>query len=334
MSLPTFANIAIGLIFIYLILSLLASEVQEIISSLLELRAKGLKQGIKTILGESHLGKDSKITNLLYEHSLISALNQKSFFGRQLNRKSIGPAYIPAEIFSATLFSILNKESAKSQSRDEGKSLDLNNMEGMNIPQIINEIDALNLPPELRDNLVALVLRAERNTTHFREEVERWFDRSMERAGGSYKRDAKVWAIFIGFLIALSSNADTLNIFSKLSKDGAISESIASYVKKEQEKCSKQEEVKRLDCLSQAINNDDLTKLALPIGWESSDLNLKSSSNIGANLKNGFLKIIGWLLTGIAISMGSSFWFDLLNKVINVRYTGSNPAEANAKKAK
>jgi hypothetical protein len=329
MSLPTFVNIAIGLIFIYLILSLLASEIQEIISSFLELRAKGLKQGIRTILGESNLEKDSKITNLLYEHSLISALNQQSFFGRRLRRKSLGPAYIPAETFSAALFGVL-----KQQSENLEKKLDLNDMSGMNVPDIIKEIKDLRLPKELENNLISLVLRAERNTTHFREEVEKWFNRSMERACGSYKRDAKVWAIFIGFCIALFSNSDTLNIFSKLSKDEAISASIASYVKKEQEQCSQKEEAKRIDCLSQAINNDDLTKLALPIGWESSDLNFNNSRNIGENLKNGFLKIIGWLLTGIAISMGSYFWFDLLNKVINVRYTGSNPAEENAKKPK
>jgi len=34
---------------------------------------------------------------------------------------------------------------------------------------------------------------------------------------------------------------------------------------------------------------------------------------------------MGWGLTAIAISMGSSFWFDILNKLINVRNTGSKP---------
>jgi hypothetical protein len=37
------------------------------------------------------------------------------------------------------------------------------------------------------------------------------------------------------------------------------------------------------------------------------------------------LLIIGWLITGIAISMGAAFWFDLLGRLVNVRNTGSKP---------
>jgi hypothetical protein len=31
------------------------------------------------------------------------------------------------------------------------------------------------------------------------------------------------------------------------------------------------------------------------------------------------LKIIGWLLTALAVSLGAPFWFDLLNKFIVIR---------------
>jgi hypothetical protein len=33
------------------------------------------------------------------------------------------------------------------------------------------------------------------------------------------------------------------------------------------------------------------------------------------------LKLLGWLITGIAISLGAPFWFDLLNKFMIVRST-------------
>jgi hypothetical protein len=39
-----------------------------------------------------------------------------------------------------------------------------------------------------------------------------------------------------------------------------------------------------------------------------------------------FIRVLaGWLLSGIAISMGAPFWFDLLGKVMNVRNTGAKP---------
>jgi hypothetical protein len=35
--------------------------------------------------------------------------------------------------------------------------------------------------------------------------------------------------------------------------------------------------------------------------------------------------IFGWLITALAISLGAPFWFDLLNKFINLRNAGKNP---------
>ena len=40
-----------------------------------------------------------------------------------------------------------------------------------------------------------------------------------------------------------------------------------------------------------------------------------------------WLKLLGLLLTAIAISLGAPFWFDLLNKVISIRSAGRSPAE-------
>jgi hypothetical protein len=31
---------------------------------------------------------------------------------------------------------------------------------------------------------------------------------------------------------------------------------------------------------------------------------------------------LGWLVSGFAISMGSTFWFNVLKKVVNVRNSG------------
>ena len=50
MSLPLVLDVAIGLAFIYLILSLLASEIQELLTTLLQWRAKHLKDSIEVLL--------------------------------------------------------------------------------------------------------------------------------------------------------------------------------------------------------------------------------------------------------------------------------------------
>jgi len=46
-----------------------------------------------------------------------------------------------------------------------------------------------------------------------------------------------------------------------------------------------------------------------------------------------FLTVLGgWLATIAALSLGAPFWFDLMNKVANVRSAGNIPAST--KKAK
>lgn len=50
MSLPIVIEIAIGLIFIYLTLSLVASEIQEILSALFQWRAEHLKRSIEQLI--------------------------------------------------------------------------------------------------------------------------------------------------------------------------------------------------------------------------------------------------------------------------------------------
>jgi hypothetical protein len=39
-------------------------------------------------------------------------------------------------------------------------------------------------------------------------------------------------------------------------------------------------------------------------------------------------RLLGWMLTILAISLGAPFWFDMLNKLVNVRSAGKSPDEA------
>jgi hypothetical protein len=40
------------------------------------------------------------------------------------------------------------------------------------------------------------------------------------------------------------------------------------------------------------------------------------------------VKLFGWILSGVAISMGAGFWFEALNKIINIRNAGKKPPSA------
>jgi hypothetical protein len=44
-------------------------------------------------------------------------------------------------------------------------------------------------------------------------------------------------------------------------------------------------------------------------------------------------KVLGWFVTGLALSLGAPFWFDLLGKFMNIRGAGPKPDRADAVKA-
>lgn len=63
----------------------------------------------------------------------------------------------------------------------------------------------------------------------------------------------------------------------------------------------------------------------IPLGWTKD--NMPSGSCKGKAIAWAY-KIFGLLLTACALLLGAPFWFDLINKFINVRGTGKKPEEA------
>ncbi len=201
--------------------------------------------------------------------------------------------------------------------------------------EIENHVEAKfkKLPSSLRDTLTALakktelkVNKAELQMKHFQTEVESWFDKSMDRAGGVYKRNAKGVAFMIGFAIAFLANADTLHIISRLSKDSALRNTIAQNAG--QVISNNPKETKDFKSLKKQTE-EVLKEIPFPMGWESDNLEQQINWRWDSKKTFPFHKIwkmmTGWIISGSAISMGASFWFEILGKLINVRNTGSRP---------
>ena len=74
---------------------------------------------------------------------------------------------------------------------------------------------------------------------------------------------------------------------------------------------------------------DALDDVSLPIGWNKHNLQgqAKQEMQLGAVKIPFFQRLVGWFISGIAISMGSSFWFNLLGKVIDIKNIGKKSWE-------
>jgi len=82
MNLPVVLDIALGLVFTYLILSLLASEIQELIATVLQWRAVHLKKSIEIFLAGDVKNSDTKdvldLVNRIYNNPIIRSINQET----------------------------------------------------------------------------------------------------------------------------------------------------------------------------------------------------------------------------------------------------------------
>ena len=86
MNIQLILSVSLSLIFIYLILSLLASEIQELISTVFQWRAEHLRKSIEILLGgdvdKLEEARVIQLTNQIYDNPLIQSINQqaKGFF--------------------------------------------------------------------------------------------------------------------------------------------------------------------------------------------------------------------------------------------------------------
>jgi hypothetical protein len=195
---------------------------------------------------------------------------------------------------------------------------------------IYQEIVELNqlLPESLQKSLSRITENAhqksqssEEELTRFKQELENWFNQSMDRASGVYRRNSKGIGITIGVIIAIITNADTVLIINTFAKDSTLRESVKKYADTLVEKQititpGNYEPIQKE--VNQALNN-----LVLPLGWNPK--NVEEQESLDKDSIPYLKRIIGWLISGVALSMGGSFWFDLLGKIMIVRNAGKIP---------
>lgn len=388
-------DVAIGVIFVYLLLSLICSSVNEIIESFLKKRADYLERGIKELLRGMTVGKsdanvvtspdvaitsppqgnnekataDDSLTATIYTHPLIAGLYDGNYselpssdsnsslipvIGAARRRKL--PSYIPARNFALAFMDTVFPETIESPGTNKS------------LQQIRDSINSI--PNEqLRKTLLPLINAAEGDINKLRANIEAWYNSSMDRVAGWYKRRAQTIILILGLIVAVYINADTITIVKRLSNDRATRDSLVAasqeYVKADvarnsaapnpsptvapsptatPEACQKEENSTKCICAKDAnspecklkTNYDKIQSLGLPVGWHRFED--EKSRFLGISLfkfspyfpedfsgrnedPSALLKILGWLMTAAAISLGAPFWFDLLNKFMVVRST-------------
>jgi hypothetical protein len=182
-----------------------------------------------------------------------------------------------------------------------------------------------------------------------RGQVEGWFNEKMDRVSGWYKRKTQFFLFVIGLVLAVALNADTLMLGRTLWNNPNLRDSVTAtaqeIVRSGQSLCktAAPSEGKSFDeqltCLSDEVGQ--VKGLGLPLGWPTPrGLDVRHPSTLfrglsgdprtwGTTRYGGQLgeKLLGLLLTALAVSLGAPFWFDLLGRAVNLRSSGKPPTK-------
>ncbi|PSR52319.1 hypothetical protein AHMF7605_01670 [Adhaeribacter arboris] len=314
-------DVFIGIIFLYLLLSFICSAINEIVEGILKRRAADLHRGIHELL---HNNQDNRLLDKLYTHPLIASLYRGKYNSR--SKKNL-PSYIPASNFAWALLDIILPASSTTVSGAAGGGTPESEITG-NVSSLKSlrkaVLDYPNFP--VQQAVLALIDAAEGDINKVRQNIESWYNSSMDRVAGWYKRRVQMILLFLGIFLAVAMNADTISIFKSLANDPALRNSLVSasaeYAKTTVADAQAGKPEERIEANLQKIN-----ALRLPIGWDWQDnrkvgLHQSNASLAIPNSVSGWVsKVIGWVITGLAVSLGAPFWFDLLNKMMVIRST-------------
>lgn len=353
-------DLVIGMIFIYFLLSIICSSGVELLLSIQGTRAKMLEKWLKTIFDspafDSHglpmydkNRKSISIGQAIMDHCMVTALskagrstsyiNAENFVSALLDKITIEPktttqaaakVQIPPNNLSSYITAIEKTEMISGELK---RTILILAYEARQAALAIKNTQA---SVNITDN-VSTAIKSEMD--HFRERVEHWYDTNNDRLTGKFKR-TKVLpkTIFIAIAITVGLNIDSLEISRYLYNHRDESKQFADYAlttygsyKDRVEKIRGNLRETNPDTSIQTLNSNlqqvknDIDSLhanlpsGLPMGWVK-------------NEERGWgHHIPGWVATVLAITLGAPFWFDILNKIANLRNNGPKPVVTDEK---
>ena len=338
-------EVGIGMALLFLFASLIATATKEAFEGILQLRGKDLERGIRELLndpgppllstriadrlrrllswpvvdnGQVDLGP---LVRAFYAHPLINSLYRGSYVPRSREL----PSYIPASNFSLALLDIAARGTDFAGATvASGKPLDLDSLRST-VGNIGNA--------KVQRAVLAALDSAGGDLDRARRTLELWFDSTIDRVSGWYRRRTQLILFLIGFAAAIGINIDAMTVAQRLGRDKSLRETVVVQAGKI---------TGAPDALAKDVDaiRAELTKIGYPIGWayvgrQHSVLGYVPGPQgcvPGSLTDEGTCKpaidgsrwartILGWLITALAIMLGAPFWLDVLNKFMVIRST-------------
>lgn len=389
-------DVVIGLVFVYLLYSLFATLVAEIVATNLMLRARNLKEAINRMVNDeddddgSGFPRFMELFNVFpknYVNDLIQNFynhQEVKYLGRKAN---LNPSVIKAANFAKV---IIDRIKAVGEGDTELEKI-RSGLERLCLPE--GDAGYVEGAKRILGRNTAAYIQSiwqdgEEDLKVFKASIENWFDRTMEQTTEWYKQRMQKILLIIGFGLAWIFNVDTFGLVKTLSVDKDARAQMVQMASAYIENNTYQKYAlltadslrisgdstlvldsasrvlitdynARLDSLMQInhVLNTDVSSANAVLGlgsWLPDSMALDKRGQVlfpdwvivsvakdiikpkeqneafvtvstGQKwqylfgLLFGWPRLLGYLITALAISLGAPFWFDILNKLMRLR---------------
>jgi hypothetical protein len=329
-------DLLIGLALLYFLLATLCLALQELMAGLFASRAKVLVAALENMLGDA-----KGLLDGFFAHPAVRAISGPSLgktgFLTWFRGKGAGkPSYVAAGTFCQVLIDLVLSRTPQSAAPQKSVLLDLTGPEpdraeaGFALLKRLHETVA-ELPDSGAKRMLSMALNEARgDIDRAKAGIEAWFNGTMERASGWYKRHTQCWVLVYAIALTVALNGDSIMVVNALSTDESTRQSVAAFAAGVVER-PPSSTGEPADASSRVAEILELTRQShLTLGWvlrksDSDGSALDDPRRFPRDASKIAVKILGLLVTVLAISLGAPFWFDLLNRLVNLRSTGKPP---------
>lgn len=301
-------EVALGLMMTYTVFGGVCSALRELLARLTSAREELLAAAVYRLLGFQP--PKGKVRDAYADIGTLTTLDGVTDIAARA--ASIGTTGIAKLVMGHPLVRNLAKDASSAPSYLPARSFSLALLDVLVPDQMARTVQAVRdvaekLPSkEARAVLLALIDHVGTDMDALQANIEHHFDAAMDRASGWYKRHTQIVVFVLALLVTVAANVDTLHLATALWQNPTHRQELVAHASGAQ------------SMTVQAL------ELQLPLGWHG-----WPATSGGEWL----LRALGWLMSAVAITMGGSFWFELLMKFVNLRSTGPAPARTNSAKS-
>ncbi len=343
MSVSSALDVAIGLAFLFFLFSLVISRINEFVATALNLRHKGLENALRAMLDDHGPAADKAAggpvvsADKVLNHPLVKPIQQAiqgRFLSSALGKLGLGRtklSYLPSRTFSAAVFDLLAPAGPADPAHPgatAGKGAATDPM-----ARAKAAVAGMSEHNPARQPLLRMMTDAEGDRDKFRGSLEHWYDDTMDRVSGWYKRYVQRIILVITIMLVACLNVDSVNIAQVLWRLPTERAAVAAAAAKQAGSGS-----------SASQNADEVVRsisaLKLPLGWTPPHITTVSPAgaktvvvstdpqHVPLGAGSWLIKLLGLLITVLALSLGAPFWFDALTKLGSLRQAGPKPAKS------